>query len=214
MTPPSNKMSPRYLVIGLMAPLGLIACTPVARTVTLNESDINAATASSSTQATLRDDGTVLTTTGQGDINYAALNSNGTYTKQSTPIGSASIGPAGIFASDPKTTAADEIRVEYTTVQIPTVFYDENGDPYTREGVFTTTAVPSLVLIRGFNTDASPALRELVALAEADLAKLQAMEESERLIFLEEIKQRGDLYRSVFRDAANALGLTLPGLEN
>lgn len=199
------------LMFGAMIAGGLAAgCTPVQSTVSLPSSTQAEASARSLNHATLRDDGSTITATNPNGNNYAALNAGGSYSNQVTPIGSAAIGAAGVFVSDPKDTAAERVAIEFVTIDQPRIFFADDGSPYTMEGITETRAVPASVIVDGFNTDISGPLQALRQIAEVEAEKFASMEASERAVFLEEIRQRGDLYRQLFADALDSLDVAVP----
>ncbi len=188
------------LAAPIVLALSAAACTPVQDTVALNLAEGAAAASRSTNQATLHDDGQALSAVNPNGQSYAALGEDGMYTLQQAPFGAAAIGARGAFASDPKNTSFGRLEMEFVTAQTP-VF---------QAGAVVgaaPTALPARVTVTDFNADLATVLTAQLGLAQAELEKLRAMEETERAIYLQEIKSRGELYASLLEALAHAAGL-------
>jgi hypothetical protein len=184
----------------LLVALIATGCTPVQDTVGLNVARGDAAASRSTNQSTLLDDGSALSAVNPNGQSYASLGEDGMYTLQQSPFGAAAIGARGAFASDPKNTSFGRLEMEFTAAEAPVL---RGG-----EVVATApTAVPARVVVTDFNADLSAVIAAQVGLAAAELEKLRAMEETERSVYLEEIRQRGALYASIVEALARAAGL-------
>jgi hypothetical protein len=176
----------RWISIGLL--IFLASCTPVEKIVSNNISQEDLATAQSSNHATLLDTNGALSATNPNSQSYASLNSGGVYTLQSSQFGSAAIGSQGAFVADPKNTAFEQLTMRFK------VF--ENG-----------TSIPEEVTVIGFNSNISEVISAQVALAQVEFQKIKEMEQTEREVYIQEIKSKQELYSDILQALIAAAGL-------
>jgi len=176
------------------------ACAPVSDTVGVNVAEGQGAVAKGTGLATLHDDGDRLSAVNPVGQSYAALGEQGMYTLQQSAFGAAAIGARGAFASDPKNTSFGLLEMELIPAETPLVI---DGQVVGAQ----TTALPSRITVRDFNADLATVIAAQVGLAERELERLKAMEATERDVFLQEVKSRGDLYTSIIEALARAAGL-------
>ena len=197
-------------IVPLFLCLVLPSCaTPVGDTVAKSVVTAERVERQSNVGAELRDDGEVFTAANDKGHSYAFLNKIGLTNYQQTPFDVSGLTGIGMLAG--ATASFESATFTFKHYQItngemtpaPEGLRAEEPRPKAGEWI----ALLESAQITGYNNEIAGVLEKYGALLDRDLARLQAMEESEREIFIQEIKSREAIYGKFLETAAQFSGL-------
>jgi hypothetical protein len=194
--------------------------TPIESTVSSITAQEDLADIQSNVGATIRDDGNTLAAANDKGHSYSYLNTRGLTNLQQIPFDVSAIVGAGMMAGATANFETAEFRFvhrqttdgtpEPQTIEVE----DENGEMVLREveappAPGQWVALLEYAKITGYNNQTAAVLDSYAELLDRDLERLKAMEETERVIYIQEIKSREAVYGKMLESAAQVAGLIL-----
>jgi hypothetical protein len=197
------------VLFGLLVVPQMLGCTPIEKTVGTINSGEKGPAITSGVGGVLNDvDFNVRLADNKGIGAYTASNNKTFVSRQPSQTDSGTINTNGFTyasAASFDSLVATFAQGESTSPRITTTYPD--GTVEVVEPNTILVSVLTSMSITGFNTEIPAVLEAYGKLLDRDVVALQAMEETERIIFIQEIKSKEAVYGKLLETVAIALKL-------